>query len=91
MKKEHKQVDTMDWVSKQLRKAIEVAKKSGIKVNEDDFLSVTPLPNEMIAILGAEDEDGSRTTKISIVQGFVLPYEDVDLDIYEPHEEESHD
>ena len=27
--------------------------------------------------------------KISIVQGFVLPYEDVDLDIYEPHEEES--
>ncbi|RND81505.1 hypothetical protein [Lacticaseibacillus paracasei] len=89
MKKEHKQVDTMDWVSKQLRKAIEVAKKSGINVNEDDFLSVTPLPNEMIAILGAEDEDGSRTTKISIVQGFVLPYEDVDLDIYEPHEEES--
>ena len=66
MKKEHKQVDTMDWVSKQLRKAIEVAKKSGINVNEDDFLSVTPLPNEMIAILGAEDEDGSRTTKISI-------------------------
>ncbi|MEN3115021.1 hypothetical protein [Lacticaseibacillus paracasei] len=51
MKKEHKQVDTMDWVSKQLRKAIEVAKKSGINVNEDDFLSVTPLPNEMIAIL----------------------------------------
>ena len=74
MKKEHKQVDTMDWISKQLRKAIEVAKKSGIKVNEDDFLSVTPLPNEMIAILGAEDEDGSRTTKISIVQGFAPVY-----------------
>jgi hypothetical protein len=47
------------------------------------------MPNEMIAILGAEDEDGSRTMKISIIQGFVLPYEDVDLDIYEPHEEES--
>lgn len=88
MKKERKQVETMEWISEQLKKAIKVAKDKGLNVEEDDFLSITPLPNGMIAILGAEDEDGTRTTKISIVQGFVLPYEDVNLDIYDHDDEE---
>lgn len=88
MKKERKQVETMEWISEQLKKAIKVAKDKGLNVEEDDFLSITPLPNGMIAILGAEDEDGTRTTKISIVRGFVLPYEDVNLDIYDHDDEE---
>ncbi|NVO88929.1 hypothetical protein HWN39_10610 [Lactobacillus rhamnosus] len=81
-----KQTDTKKWIANQLKKAMEAAEEAGIDVKQDNFLTATALPNGMIAILGATNDDGSRTLQVNIIPGVVLPPENVDLDIFEQND-----
>ena len=77
-----KQVNTQEWISKQLKVAIKAARKAGIDVEEDEFVTATALPDGMIAILGAENKEDGRVMKIQIGPGVVLPPANVELNFF---------
>lgn len=83
-----KRVDTDTWLKKQANKAFDAAKKSGLDVGQDEFMTATPLANGYVFLFGVKDQDGDRTIVIKVIPGLVMPPEDVELDIYEPNDTE---
>ncbi|MDQ8673483.1 2-hydroxyacyl-CoA dehydratase [Enterococcus faecalis] len=68
-----KKIDTQEAIASTLKKGMEIAKRSGINVSEDEFTVIQPFDDlNAVMVTVEKDTEGARSVKVKVTDAVVI-------------------